>query len=88
MAVGMSRVSSRGQVVIPQDMRKNFQEGDKIFFIEEGKNLILSSEDSISEKVIEDLEFERRTKEALKRVEAGEFVSVDSDNIEEEMMKW
>ena len=36
----------------------------------------------------EDLEFAKRTEEAYKRIEAGEFIGVDSENLEKEMMKW
>ena len=37
------------------------------------------------ERLIEDFEFVRRTKEALERVEQGEFISVNSENLFEEM---
>ena len=40
------------------------------------------------EDIKEDLEFARRTKEAFRRIEAGEFVKVDSENLFEEMDKW
>jgi len=36
----------------------------------------------------EDFEFARRTEEAYKRIEAGEFISVNSENLFEEMNKW
>ena len=88
MAVGMSKVSSRGQIVIPQNMRKNFKEGDSVFFIEEGNNLILSNEETVSEKVLEDLEFVRGTQEAIDEMESGDFIEVNSSNLEEEMDKW
>ena len=34
------------------------------------------------------LEFARRTEEAYKIIEAGEYISIDSENLFEEMMKW
>jgi len=88
MAVAMSKISSKGQIVIPQNMRRNFREGDNVFFVEEGNNIVLSNENFISKKVLEDLEFARRTEEAIKEVEAGNFVRVNSENLEEEMDKW
>jgi len=42
----------------------------------------------LKEFLNEDLEFFQRSEEALKRVEAGEFISVDSENLFEEMNKW
>ncbi len=40
------------------------------------------------EQFTEDLEFEKRTEEARKRIESGDFISVDSENLSEEMDKW
>lgn len=40
------------------------------------------------EKLEEDLEFARRTDEAYERIEAGEYISLDSDDLLEEMKKW
>ena len=47
-------------------------------------------EDSMKrfEQFAEDVEFAKRTDEALKRIEAGEFISVDSENLSKEMNKW
>ncbi|MEK6914090.1 MAG: hypothetical protein AABW83_00410 [Nanoarchaeota archaeon] len=36
----------------------------------------------------EDLKFTRRTEEAFERVESGDYISIDSDNIEKEMKEW
>ncbi len=88
MAIGIAKMSCRGQIVIPQDMRKNFAEGDKVFIIEDGNNLILSKESNVERQIIEDMEFTRRTEEALERVENGEFISVDSKDLSKEMAKW
>ena len=40
------------------------------------------------ESLAEDLEFAKRTEEARNRIESGEYVSVDSENLSDEMMKW
>ena len=86
--IGITRMSSKGQIVIPQDMRKNIKEGEKLVIIEGDEKLILKKASKMDENFQEDLEFARRTEEALKRIEAGEFISVDSENIFEEMDKW
>lgn len=39
-------------------------------------------------KLEEDLEFARRTEEAHDRIEAGEYISIDSDDLFEKMKKW
>ena len=39
--IDTTRVSSRGQVVIPLDMRRNLKEGDKLIVIQRGEDIIL-----------------------------------------------
>jgi len=67
-------MSSKGQIVIPQEMRKGFHEGEKFVIIKAGKQLILKSVADFDKNIEEDLEFARRTEEAWKRYEKGDFV--------------
>ena len=81
-------MSSKGQVVIPQDMRKGMKEGEKILIIQGDGQLILKKASDVDENFKEDLEFARRTEEAWKEIEKGNFIEVDLENLEEEMAKW
>ena len=69
-------------------MRTGFKEGDKMIIFRDKNSIILRKASEMDEQLKEDLEFARRTEEAWKRIEAGEYISVDSENIAEEMMKW
>ena len=40
------------------------------------------------EQVIEDIEFARRTEEAYKRHEEGDFIEMDSEKFLKELKKW
>jgi AbrB family looped-hinge helix DNA binding protein len=86
--IGITRMSSKGQIVIPQDMRQGIKEGEKLVIIEGSGKLILKKASKINENFQEDFEFAKRTDKALKRVEAGEFISMDSENLFEELAKW
>lgn len=86
--ISITRMSSKGQIVIPQDMRKGIKEGEKLVIIEGDGKLILKKASKTDENFQEDLEFARRTEAAWKRIEAGEFISIDSENLFEEMDKW
>jgi len=86
--IDMTRVSSKGQIVIPLEMRKDFKEGEKLVVIKSDDKIILKKATKFDENLKEDLEFARRTEEAYKRIEAGEFISVNSENLFEEMEKW
>ncbi len=81
-------MSSKGQIVIPKEMRRNFKEGEKIVVIQGGNKLILKKATDFDENLKEDLEFARRTEEAWKRMEKGEFISMEFDEFIEEMKKW
>ncbi len=86
--IGITRMSSKGQIVIPQDMRKNIKEGEKLVIIEGDGKLILKKANKMDEIFQEDLEFARRTEEALKRIEAGEGIKMNFDDFIEEMKRW
>jgi len=86
--IAITKMSSKGQIVIPLDMRKNMKEGEKILIIEGDGNLILKKASDADENFQDDLEFARRTEEAYKRIEAGEGIRMDFDDFMEEMKKW
>ena len=86
--ISITRLSSKGQIVIPKEMRKDFKEGDKILLIKGEGRIVLKKASKMDEQLEEDLEFARRTEEAWKRIKTGEYISVDSKNLAEEMMKW
>jgi len=82
------KISSKGQIVIPSRMRGDLKEGEELIIIKDDERIILKKIGKLTESIKEDLEFARRTEEAFQRIEAGEFISVDSDNLFEEMDKW
>ena len=86
--ISITKMSSRGQVVIPLEMRKDLAEGVKLVVMRNKGQIILKKADDFAENIEEDLEFARRTEEAYQRIESGEFISVDSENLSEEMNKW
>ncbi len=86
--INITRISSKGQVVIPSEMREDLKEGDELIIIRDENRIILKKAKHLTEQMKEDLEFARRTEEACKRIEAGEYISVDSENLFEEMKKW
>ncbi len=86
--IDMTKMSSKGQVVIPHELRKDIKEGDKLLVIRNADQIILKKASKMDKQFEEDMEFARRTEEAYKRIEAGHYISVDSDNLIEKMSKW
>ena len=85
--IGITKMSSKGQIVIPQEMRGGLHVGDKILIIKNDNQLILKKAEDFDENLKEDLEFARRTEEAWKRYDKGEFVSMDAKDFLKELKK-
>ena len=88
MDVAITKMSSKGQIVIPAEMRKNIPEGEKLIVIENDGQLILKKAKNLSKNLEEDLRFAKRTEEAWKRYEKGEFKSMDSKDFLKALAKW
>jgi len=88
MEIAITRMSSKGQIVIPSEIRKGIEEGDKLLIIKDGDQIILKMASDLDKNLKEDLEFARRTEEALKRIEAGKGIKMDFDDFIKEMKKW
>ena len=86
--IGITKMSSKGQVVIPLEMRKNIKEGEKLLVIEGDGKLIIKRATEMDEQLKEDLEFARRTEEAWQRIDKGEFVSYSKEEFLEKLEKW
>ncbi|MDP7141475.1 MAG: AbrB/MazE/SpoVT family DNA-binding domain-containing protein [Candidatus Woesearchaeota archaeon] len=88
MEVAITKMSSKGQVVIPAEMREDIQEGEKLIIIQNNGQLIMKKANKLEEDLKDDLEFARRTEEAFRRIEKGEGIKMDFDEFIDEMKKW
>jgi AbrB family looped-hinge helix DNA binding protein len=86
--ISLTKISSKGQVVIPQEMRDKLKEGDKLVVIKNDGQIILKKMEDFNKNLQEDLEFAKRTEEAWKRYDRGEFISMDAENFLKEIKKW
>ena len=88
MEIAITKISSKGQIVIPAEMRENLSEGDKLLVIQNENQFILKKADTISKNFKEDIEFAMRTEEAFKKYLKGEFIKMDFDKFIEKAKKW
>ena len=86
--VAITRMSSKGQIVIPAEMREDFREGEQFIVIKNGKQLILKSAKDFDENLKDDLIFAKRTEDAWKRYDKGEFREIEFDEFLKEAKKW
>ena len=88
MEFAITKMSSKGQVVIPTEMRQGISEGEKILIIQNDKQLIMKKASDLDKNVTEDIAFARKTEEAWKRIEEGKGIKMDFDDFVDEMKKW
>lgn len=86
--ISVTRMSSKGQIVIPSDMRKGLKEGEKFVVIRSGTKFILKRASEFDENVAEDIRFAERTEEALRRYEKGSFKKMSGEDFLRELGKW
>ena len=92
MEIEISKITERGQVTIPQEFRRelNLKTGEKIVFFKEGGRLFLEPMSRVKniEKLKEDMEFARRTEEAWKEIDAGNYEEYTTENFLDKLKKW
>ena len=86
--IDMTKISSKGQVVIPASLRRGVKAGARFMVIRDRGLYILKPADKIDSAFAEELEFARRAGEAWKEYKKGKFVSKTKENFLAEMEKW
>ena len=88
MEIAITKLSSKGQIVIPSEMRKNISIGEKLFIIRNRNQWIIKRVKDIDKNFEDDLKFAKRTEEAFKRYERGEFKEVEGKKFLKILKKW
>jgi len=83
--IDITKMSSKGQIVIPAELRKDMMEGDKIVVIRNNDQIILKKADKFDKSLEEDLEFARRTERAWQQIKEGKCKKMSSDEFLKEI---
>lgn len=86
--IDITRMSSKGQIVIPAEVRRGIAEGEKLVVIRSEDQLILKKADKFDKNLASDLEFARRTEKAWKDYAKGKFKSKTKEEFLAELEKW
>ena len=84
-AIRGGKVAGKARVDAEREIGKPIVSGDNYLDVKSGDQIILKKASDFSENIEEDLEFAKRTEEAYKRIEAGEFVEMEFDDFIVEM---
>ncbi len=79
VCISTSKISSKGQILIPKKMRSDFSEGQEIVIIQNNNELILKRLKDVEDEIKDDLEFNKRTNQARQKIEDGLFKEMGFD---------
>ena len=88
MEIALTKMSSKGQIVIPSELREDMKEGEQLIIIKNDHHLILKKASEMDKNLKEDLEFARRTEAAWERYEKGEFTKSTAKDFLRDLEKW
>lgn len=88
MEIALTKMSSKGQVVIPSELREDIEEGEQLMIIKNNEQIILKKVSELDKNLKEDLEFAKRTEAAWERYEKGEFKSTTAKEFLKALEEW
>ena len=83
--IDITKMSSKGQVVIPQELRKDIIEGDKLVVIRNNDQIILKKADKFDKQLEEDILVAKRVEEAWKEIEQGKYKRMSGEDFLKEI---
>ncbi len=84
----ITRLSSKGQIVIPKDLREGFETGERLLVIRKGEDLLIKRASTVPERFLDDLEFAVRTEKALREYERHPRKSLSPEKFLRELDTW
>jgi len=88
MDIGIIRMSSKGQIVIPSYMRSGLIEGEQLLLIRDGDRFILKPLDQLEPAIREDISFAEKTERAFLEFEKGKFTVKKSADFLDDLESW
>ncbi len=71
MEFAIAKVSTKGQIVIPSNLRTDIDVGQEFLMVKDGEKIILKSVKSLATDLKADLRFAERVEQAWKDYDAG-----------------
>ena len=88
MEIALTKMSSKGQIVIPSEFREDIKEGEQLIIIKNNHQFILKKVSELNKNLKADLEFAKRTEEAWECYEKGQFKSSTAKDFLKALENW
>jgi bifunctional DNA-binding transcriptional regulator/antitoxin component of YhaV-PrlF toxin-antitoxin module len=88
MEFAIAKISTKGQIVIPHNLRGDITSGDEFLMVKENNNIILKNVKDLAENLRDDFKFAKHVSKAWERYDQGKFKSMPAKEFLEELEKW
>lgn len=80
MEFAIAKVSTKGQIVIPNPLRRNIQTGDEFLIVKDDSRMILKNIKDVAKDLKDDLIFAERVEKAWQDYDKGKFITKSKDD--------
>ncbi len=88
MEFAITKLSTKGQIVIPSNLRSEFKVGDEFLLVKEKNNIVLKRMDDVAKKIADDIKFANKVEKAWQSYESGRFTKKSKRKFLAELEKW
>jgi len=88
MDIAITKMSSKGQVVIPASMRTGLPKGKRILIIRDGERIVLKPLTDLEPALQDDILFAEKTERAFEEYKKGTFIRKKEGEFIDEISAW
>ena len=85
MEFAIAKVSTKGQIVIPNSLRTNIRTGDEFLIVKDDGRMIFKNIKDVAQGLKDDLIFAERVEKAWQDYDKGKFVTKSKDDFLKEL---
>jgi AbrB family looped-hinge helix DNA binding protein len=88
MEFAIATISTKGQLVIPADLRRDLKEGDQVLIVRDEDRFVIKKMEDVAKDIQDDLLFAKRADEAYDRLLTSKNQGLTMKDFLAEASKW
>jgi len=85
MEFAIAKVSTKGQIVIPNHLRKGISNGDEFLIVKDNGRIVMKNMKSLAKDLKDDLIFAERVEKAWQDYDKGKFITKSKEDFLKEL---
>ena len=87
MEYAIAKLSTKGQIVIPQQLRTNLKSGEELLVVRENDSFIIKKVSSLAKNIQEDMKFAKDIEKAWLEHDQGQVTSLSVQDFKKKLDK-